>query len=169
MDKTQYRRWVYTSLSIVRRTDVSRARSRALTRERRRAMCEKIKDYFRSFDFENDYGYKMEDFQDWDGNNIDHEGSVCLADYTDEYFGDEREWSDRLEDYKPDRIIDPVMGALKAGFDLVVYPSGGGVLGYTVKDVRRMFRGNVPGWVKDYFDPDDGSFDSFKDMEPVWL
>ena len=54
---------------------------------------------------------------------------------------------------------------VRAGFDVAVSPSGG-VLGYTVGDVRGIFDGDLPDWVKGFFTE---TLDGALSHEGVWL
>lgn len=58
-----------------------------------------------------------------------------------------------------------IICCVRAGFDVAVSPSGG-VLGYTIGDVRNIFDGGLPDWVKEFFTD---SLDSASDNESVWL
>lgn len=84
-------------------------------------------------------------------------------------------WDNRFEREVEDRKgnIEVVRGSfgtmiiccVRAGFDVAVAPSGG-VLGYTVGDVRRIFDGEVPHWVNDFFSEPLGGA---SDQDAVWL
>lgn len=45
-----------------------------------------------------------------------------------------------------------LMACVRAGFDVAVAPSGG-VVGFTVGDLRRIFDGALPDWVAGWFSP----------------
>lgn len=49
------------------------------------------------------------------------------------------------------RWLDPVSACVRAGLDVASEPSAG-VAGFTAGDVRKMYGGKVPGWVKAFFE-----------------
>jgi hypothetical protein len=61
---------------------------------------------------------------------------------------------------------DQVQACVRAGFDIAVAPSGG-VVGFTVGDLRRMFPDGIPDWVLEGFDPP--ITEASPDSDGVWL
>ena len=55
--------------------------------------------------------------------------------------------------------------SIRIAIDLLVEQSGG-VVGYTVGDLRKVFDGNIPEEIASTFEP---SIKEAKDFEPVWL
>lgn len=59
-----------------------------------------------------------------------------------------------------------VVCCIQAAFGLAVTPSLGGVIGYTVGDIRNIWDGNVPDWAKEGWET---SFDSMSKETLLWL
>ncbi len=126
------------------------------------------------------YSCHWSDIKNWDHNIPlpDYDGKLsyglympCLADFIDDYL-----WDNGLAKEKTGRrgcceLIRSQMGeavscCIRAACDVAVAPSAG-VLGWTVHDLKQMWKGSeVPSWVKKYFQDD---FETFKDADPVWL
>jgi hypothetical protein len=67
-----------------------------------------------------------------------------------------------------ERMAGPFRACVRAGLDMACEPSGG-VLGYTVGDLRTMYPEGVPGWLVDAFEVDRESFDAAPANAGVWL
>ena len=114
----------------------------------------------------------LEDVEDWD-RAVYRNGK--LYEYSAGERVDDWMWERRYEREVEDRKgnVEVVCGrfgtmiacCVRAGFDVAVSPSGG-VLGYTVGDVRSIFDGELPDWVKDFFT---GPLDGVANDEGVWL
>jgi len=154
MTKVQLKRWVKFSIAMTRRASL------ANTAKRKHKMCEEIKSFFRELQ----YNYNMKDILDWDGNYINGHESICVSNIVEGYVEGYKKWSDKLEYFFPNRFADSVEASIRAGFDMAVRQSGG-FLGFTVKDIKAMYRGNVPLWLKRKFI----GFDFIKDTEHIWL
>lgn len=150
MDKKQFLRWEAFAIKMAEHCFLN------ATNERKEKILDSVKKFFTERRFQNDY--KL--FWDWDGNN----GSECLTDYVDDYYDNHRHWN-RREEFYTGKFYNQVTCCIRAGFDVAVAPSGG-VLGFTVGDLRRMWNNKVPAWVKRIFE---GKFDDFTDSDPVWL
>lgn len=148
MNKKQFLRWKDFSIRMAKYCFPK------ATKERKEKMSEVINSFFA--ERENDY----KDFWDWGGNN----GSETLSDYVDEYFEEYQHWNSREECYTG-KFYNQVTSCIRAGFDVAVSPSGG-VLGFRVCDLYRMWNNKVPSWVKLFFE---GDFDTFDKSDPVWL
>jgi hypothetical protein len=96
---------------------------------------------------------------------------MILGDFISEYL-----WDNDLEREKEDRrgnieIVESKMGValsccIRAACDVAVSPSGG-VLGFTVGDLKEMWKGrSLPRWVTDFFD---GDIVVAPDEAGVWL
>jgi len=67
------------------------------------------------------------------------------------------------------KFLNQIFCCLRAGIDVAVCPSGG-VVGFTIGQVREIFRRRLPQWVRDFFENDpDNELDTWPDEEPVWL
>jgi len=127
-----------------------------VTKERKAKIIEEVKSYFYWRDFQGDW----KEIEDWDGNKDTYYLSDCVDDFFDEY----RHYN-RKQDYYTGKFYCQITSCIRAGIDVAVEPSGG-VLGFTAGDIRRMFNGKVPNWVKEWFEFD---FDTILDGEPLWL
>jgi len=127
------------------------------TRHRTDKIQEKVQDYFSWREFQNDWP----EIKDWDGNGDDY----YLGDAVNEFFDEYRHWKPETETYGG-KFYSQVTCCIRAGFDMAVKQSGG-VLGFTVGDLRRMFDGNVPDWIikNDWDIP----LEQAPDDVPIWL
>ena len=154
MTKVQFGRWVKFSMAMARRTNLAK------TSMRKHKMCEEIKGIFREIQ----NNYSMNNILDWDGNCIKGHKSECVSDIVEGYIEGYKRWSDKLEYYFPNRFVDGIEASIRAGFDMAVRQSGG-VSGFTIKDIKNMYKGNVPLWLKRKFI----RFSSIKDTDHIWL
>ncbi len=123
---------------------------------RKSEIVEKVKEYFWWRHYQDDW----HGIRDWDGNGDDY----FLCDAVDEFFDNIR-LDDETEELNIDTLFNQVICCIRAGFDVAVKPSGG-VVGFTAGDIRQMWDGEVPNWVKEFWeDP----FDEIPDEEDVWL
>jgi hypothetical protein len=78
------------------------------------------------------------------------DGDYCLCDCFDDYFDRylRHIWRDDDGWYKdnPRYFANHLHIAIRAGIDIVTEQPGG-VLGFTVGDLRRMFNGGIPEWI----------------------
>jgi len=65
------------------------------------------------------------------------------------------------------RFGDMLSACVRAGFDVAVSPSGG-VIGFTVGDLRDIFDGSIPDWVAAHFEDPAAVLAAGRD-EGVWL
>ncbi len=125
----------------------------AATSERQKKIQEELADYFWWRDYQNDWP----SYTDWDGNGDE----CCLCDDVDDFFDKYSHWSRREERYTG-RLYEQITSCIRAGFDVAVKQSGG-VLGFSVGDVRRMFGGEAPAWITS------DNFANKPDDTPIWL
>ena len=126
------------------------------TEARRKKIAEEVKSFFDERKFQEDWPEIM----DWDGNKDD----FYLSDSVDDFYDNYRHWS-RREEYYTGNFYSQVVCCIRAGFDIAVEQSGG-VIGFTAGDIRRMWNGEVPEWVKEDWEQ---PFDTIPDDESVWL
>lgn len=129
-----------------------------VTESRRKKILEEVKDYFRWRHYQEDWLQ----IQDWDGNKDDY----FLCDQVHEFFDDHYHYI-RREDCYGGKFRSQVVCCIQVAFGMAVEPSLGGVIGFTAGDIRNMWEGNVPDWVKEGWT--DVSFDSIPDDEGLWL
>jgi len=154
MTKTQFSRWIKFSMAMVRRTSL------ANTSRRKHKMCQEIKSFFREIQ----RNYALKNILDWDGNYINGRESICVCDIAEESLEHYKKWDEKTEWYYERKFADGISAAIRAGFDICVRQSGG-VLGFTIKDIKAMYRGNVPLWLKRKFI----KFAEIKDAEHILL
>lgn len=124
-----------------------------LTLKRKEKIKSQIANYFQWRDFQNDWP----DILDWDGNGDDY----FLGEAVDEFFDEYRHWS-RKEGCYTGKFYNQITCCIRAGFDMAVKQSGG-VLGFSVGDIRQMYDGNVPLWVTP------NHFNNEPNDTPIWL
>lgn len=147
----QFQRWKGFSLRMARRgyPDITEVRQRKIEKE-----CLEWFDYIMpSFC---DPGWKV--YEDWDGKNGHY-----LCDDVSQYFEHHLHW--RREQEYGGWFYNQIVSCIRAGFDMAVEPSGG-VVGFTVGDLRRMYPRGIPGWLMNEFTEE---FKTAKNIEHVWL
>ena len=150
MTDEQFERWMQFSIRI------SVHGFPEATKQRRRKIIKQVANYFRWRNFQRDWS----GISSWDG--IDDE--YYLSDAVSDFFNKYLHWR-RKEEYYGGKFFDQITSCIKAGFDVAVKPSAGGVLGFTVGDVRHMWQGCVPEWVVSQID----NFSNLSDRDEVWL
>jgi len=151
MEKIQFERWKDFAVKMAKCVYPT------ATPSRQEKIIGNVNDYFSEREFQNDW----DGISDWDGNGDD----FFLSEDVDDFFGKYRHWNRRTGEYEG-KLHTQITCCIRAGFDIAVKQSGG-VVGFTVGDVRKMFNGNVPNWVKkrDWEKP----FDTFADDSLIWL
>jgi hypothetical protein len=146
--KKQFKRWMWFSMRMAKRAI-------PCTERRRERILTEIKSYFRSRIQHRDWP----EMEDWDGNA----GNCCVCDQINEFFDGYLHWNKKKQEIGG-KFFNQITCCLRAGFDLAVSPSAG-VIGFTAEDLRRMWKGKVPGWVKKEFE----NFDGLPDEELLLL
>ena len=185
MNRLQFRRWYGFALRMARRG----IGSGKLPRKSVERVEEMIRDFFRDI-LDDDKWYAehrgkgmIERIVDWDHSDkegIDRNASLYGAGdrvtlmleerYNPFRYSGSRSQYDRWDELWGSRV----RCCIRAGLDLAAQPSAG-VAGFTVGDLRRMYRGTIPAWiVQGLVDPKtEQSIDlnsrRVKDPEPVWL
>ena len=67
---------------------------------------------------------------------------------------------------KEHRFATQISCCVRAGIDVAVHPSAG-VVGFTVGTLRRMYDGEIPGWISSWFEPSLTGAEA--DEDGVWL
>lgn len=124
------------------------------TPERRTKIREKVIDYIERFkdypvvgwdDKHSDIGYVCDDFDEW---------------FSEYYIERQGEW-------EQSRFLRDIACAVRAGLDAALPDRAqGGVLGFTVGPLRKMYPEGLPEYIIDQFTP---SLSDAKDEEPIWL
>ena len=151
MTYKQFRRWESFAMRMAKHCYPK------ATKARKAKIIEEVKDYFYWRRLQKDWS----EITDWDGNGDNY----CLCDQVREFFEKYLHYSRREDDYTG-RFHEQIVCCIRAGFDVAVEPSGG-VIGFTVGDVKRMWNGAiVPDWVKEGWD---SPFDTMLDSDAIWL
>ena len=106
--------------------------------------------------------YSILGAKNWDEAEGDY---GCLATLCDELFGKHREINCSSFWWYTDKACDDVVCTLRVAVDLLIEQSGG-VFGYTVGDLRKVFDGNIPEDIASTFNE---SLKEANDHEPIWL
>ena len=94
---------------------------------------------------------------------------ICLLNYYDDRC--DYETFDELREKIVDRWESPVHCCIRAGMDVALSPSAG-VLGFTVGDIRAMYRDGIPQWFQDLWQSEAGDevmFDKLPGKSGLWL
>ena len=172
MTPPEYRQWKSFALHMA-------ARGWKLRRANRRRLVALVKEFFRHIDI--DYCKYVPLFRAWcetdDVRTAGLRGDTTLVcDIATLFLGDMNtydyyprdSWGDGLYARWRDSWGSMVRCCVRAGLDLAMDPGEIGVLGFTVGDLRRMFRGRLPAWVADR-QWEHGSVFGDKPGEPIRL
>ena len=149
MTEKQYERWKDFSMRMAKTV------YHHCTSQRQTKILENINNFFGEREFQDDY----KQYTDWDGNGDDE----ILSSEVDEFFAGHRHWNPKTETAH-EGFYNQVSCCIRAGFDIAVNQSAG-VVGFTCGQVRKMWNGKVPFWVKKEF----VDFDNIPDEDDVWL
>jgi hypothetical protein len=104
--------------------------------------------------------YEGEEVKDWDNAATSH-GLVC--EHFDDYFH-EHDYMDKYGGHKVNSYFNLLRSCVRAGLDVAVGRVGG-VIGFTVGDLKKIYGGKIPERVMKAT----GINYSWKDDEGVWL
>lgn len=162
MDATQFAHWKQLSLGLARTYQ-------NLTPRRKAKLLEEVENCIEWVVCNG-----LDTIGDWDnGVKIDGRyGHDSVGTRVDEYL-----WESRYEierkygrrgrvELVTGRFGQMLSACVRAGFDVAVAPSGG-VIGFTVGDLRSIFDGALPDWVSNFFVPPVDA--ATPDAEGVWL
>ncbi len=151
---TIYNRWLEFALNLADILDVTPTRK------------ERIKKQVTSFITmysPDSYAYADKPFPilGWDRSSKD---GICIGDHAHEHFG-KYELVDKHGEFKG-KFYNQIASCIRAGLDVAVPDtSGGGVVGFTIGDIRRAYKNNIPQWLNEVLslcgdEPED---------ESIWL
>ena len=123
------------------------------TEKRRKTMLQQIRYLFDELECNNEWAK----ITDWDGNGDNYHFGESL----EEFYSDILHWNEKKQCYTG-KLYNQIVCCICAGFDIAVRQSGG-VIGFTIGDVRKMYDGQVPEWVT----PD--NFNNEPDDMAIWL
>lgn len=150
MTDMQFQRWEEFALRMAKQGYPK------ATATRKEKILKQVTSYFEWRHFQEDWP----EIEDWDGNDDEY----FLGDQVNDFFSEYSHYQ-RREGSCGGNFYNQVVCCIRAGFDVAVQPSGG-VVGFSAGDVRRMWDGNVPDWVRNFLeDP----FDLIPDEDGVWL
>lgn len=161
MNELQYERWKQLGLGLARGY-------RNLTAARQAKLLDEV---------ECCIGYVacngLETVEDWDC-PVERDGIrwECAGDRVRDYLWDgryefERQYKNGNIKLVRGRFGDTLTACVRAGFDVAVAP-GGGVIGFTVGDLRDVFDGPIPDWVAGHFEDPAALLAAGRD-EVAWL
>lgn len=164
MNELQCERWKQMSLGLARSyTDLTPARKKKLLAE-----VEECIDWV--------VCNGLETVDDWDSGvrygKGWHERYESASTRVDTYLWDNRYKFERENKHGVEvvrgRFGDMLSACVRAGFDMAVAPSGG-VVGFTVGDLRDVFDGEIPDWIADQFAENKPALLAAGRDEGVWL
>ena len=138
MKEQQLKRWKKLSIGLAKHGWPE------MTRARRKKVADEVAafiEYMSEF-------HLLKDISDWDGNA----GSVYVGDEMKEYLDDHYHYNSRTDCEKGNKFANQVSSCIRAGFDVAVEPSLG-VLGFTVGNLKAIFKNRIPSWAAGFFEP----------------
>lgn len=162
MNELQLDRWKKLSIGLARSySDLTKARKEKLISE-----VEECIDWV--------VCNGLETVEDWDS-GIYENGRLAWGSAStrvDDYLWDNRYEVERENKHGVEvvrgRFGDMLSACVRAGFDMAVAPSGG-VVGFTVGDLRDIFEGAIPDWIADQFAENKAALLAAGRDEAVWL
>lgn len=112
----------------------------------------------------------LETVDDWD-RSIYKDGKLvelCAGTRVSDWLWDSRYEFERGGEVVCGRFGHMLCSCVRAGFDMAVSPSGG-VVGFTVGDLRDIFDGTIPDWIADQFAENKPALLSAGREEGLWL
>jgi hypothetical protein len=144
-----YQKWMDFSTRLINIMDV--------TDERREKIMIEVRSFISRF--------KDEEIHGWDTTaEYKFYGKYCIGSIADDttYFG---EYMVISEDGIGGKFYDHISAATKAGLDVATEEFGGGVIGFTIGDVRKAYNGHIPDWVCKAMDIEGDE----EDGDYIWL
>lgn len=135
----QYDRWKDFSMRMARHAFPD------ATEARREKIASNIEGFFSWYD-----GTDVSEIVDWD-NGPAYIGDA-VTDHLNRHLHYRYKERTGEEVERGNRFANQVSCCIRAGLDLASSPSGG-VLGFTVGDLRRMYPEGLPGWVIEGYEP----------------
>lgn len=137
MTPEQYERWKDFALRMAGQAFPD------ATEARRAKITESITGFFSWYD-----GEDVSEIVDWDN------GPSYIGDQVSSHLSNHYHERETRNGYEPrgNKFENQVSCCIRAGLDCASSPSGG-VLGFTVGDLRRMYPEGVPDWVTDGYEP----------------
>ena len=145
-----YQKWMDFSTRLISIMDVSDERREKITNTVRRFINKFEDEEIHGWDTVGDYKF----YGRW--------GIAGIAEDTT-YFGEYR--TDKMYEPKITSFYNQIECVTRAGLDVATEEFGGGVIGYTVGDVRKAYDGHIPDWVCRAIDIHGDEKDDFG----VWL
>lgn len=152
MTKLQYLRWKFFAIGMAKHCFLK------ATESRRSKLLDELEEYLNWIGEPwGDAPPEYSEFTSWDENIIDHVESYFSQYYHEDFNGRER----------GNKYLNQLQCCLRAGVDVAVSPSGG-VVGFTLGDVKNIFHRHLPLWVRAFWEHDP-RIDTLPDDTPVWL
>lgn len=145
-----YQKWMDFSTRLISIMDV--------TDERREKILNKVRSFISRFEDEEIHG--------WDTPaEYKFYGKYCIRSIADDatYFGEYL--TDNMREPKVTSFYNQMCCATKAGLDVATEEFGGGVIGFTIGDVRKAYNGHIPDWVCEAMDIEGDE----EDGDYIWL
>jgi len=127
-----YARWMDVSTRLINIMDVTPARKDKIMYQ--------VRSFIRNFEDEEIHGWDTYTEYKFYG-RIDVSG---IADDTN-HFGEF--WLDGVDEPKWNSFYNQISVVTRAGLDLATQEWGGGVVGYSIGDLRKAYDGQIPDWM----------------------
>lgn len=155
MNRTQLKRWLKVSIGL------ANSGYPTITPKRRELLIAEITCFIETVTS----SFALDQIKDWDGNG----GGCYVCDELSTFLWDNRYEFERERnggcEVARGRFGTALSCCIRAGFDMAVAPSGG-VVGYTVGDLRKIFAGKLPKWISNQFTDE---LALAGDHEGIWL
>lgn len=135
LDRTTiYNRWLEFALNLADVLDV--------TPTRKQKIKDKIENFIHMYNYP---AYTDKPILEWDRSP---KGWESIGTHAHQYF-DEYELVDKHGEFKG-KFFNQIASCIRAGLDVAVPDmGGGGVVGFTVRDIREAYHNNVPQWLNE--------------------
>jgi len=152
--QTIYNRWFEFSLNLAETLKTTSVRKQKII------IC--VKDFITMYNTSGYvHAYADKPIRGWDTSS---EGWECIGDHAHQYF-EEYEITDKHGDYTG-KFLNQILSCIRAGLDVAVPDMpGGGVLGFTMGDIREAYHNNIPQWLNEALELNGDESDN----EVVWL
>lgn len=131
--------------------------------------------HVKNWDQSDDWDYVCDDFHSWEDDYCPNFWWRIHDELVDESLDWEAreatasERAEKAQEQWTEQFMGPVRCCIRSALDMAT-EIGGGVVGFTLGDVRAMYPEGIPPFVRRHYEDDRQIFlDDLQDQEPIWL